>query len=345
MALGGCVAGSAPPLPAPVAAAGSPAPVSPLAPATSPAPNPLAPAGSPTRPPNPASVRANELGLVPVLMYHQVVPKPKGVYDRTPADFRAELERLAREGYVPVTADAYARGELDVPAGRHPVVLTFDDSTSSQLTLDQDGEPLPDTAVGVLLDVARQRPGFPAVATFFVNGDPFSEPGGQRTLRWLQTHGFEVANHTLTHANLRQLPPAQVQRELAADVAAIREAVPEAPVRTLALPFGVWPRDRALAVQGASGGTSYEHRGVFLVGPNPAPSPYAARFEPHAIPRVRSQAGTGPEASFGSTAWLDKLAKSPGTRYTSDGDPARISFPKDRAAGLDPAYAQRAAAY
>ena len=294
---------------------------------------------------DPASVRANELGLVPVLMYHQVVPRPKGVYDRTPAEFRKELERLAREDYVPVTAEAYVRGELDVPAGRHPVVLTFDDSTSSQLALGPDGEPRPDTAVGILLDVARRHPDFRPVATFFVNGDPFSEPGGGRTLRWLHEHGFELGNHTLTHANLRRLSSSQVQQELAADIAAIRKAVPATQVSTLALPFGVWPRDRGLAVNGASGGTAYEHHGVFLVGSHPAPSPYAARFAPGAIPRVRSQGTTGREASFGSSAWLDKLAKSPGTRYTSDGDPARISFSKDRASGLAPAYVQQAAPY
>ena len=195
-------------------------------------------------------MRANELGLVPVLMYHQVVPRPKGVYDRTPAEFRKELERLAREDYVPVTAEAYVRGELDVPAGRHPVVLTFDDSTSSQLALGPDGEPRPDTAVGILLDIARRHPDFRPVATFFVNGDPFSEPGGGRTLRWLHEHGFELGNHTLTHANLRRLSSSQVQQELAADIAAIRKAVPAAQVSTLALPFGVWPRDRGLAVKG-----------------------------------------------------------------------------------------------
>src|SRR5262245_21711020 len=85
---------------------------------------PPAPAPAPV---DPAQVQANELGRIPVLMYHRVVGTPASVYDRTPDDFRAELERLARENYVPVTTADLAAGRIDIPAGTHPVVLTFDD--------------------------------------------------------------------------------------------------------------------------------------------------------------------------------------------------------------------------
>ena len=97
-------------------------------------------------------------------MYHQITPSPASVYDRTPDDFRAELQRLARENYVPVTADEYATGHIDIPAGTHPVVLTLDDGSSSQFSLDASGKPAPDTAVGILLDTASQHPGFRPVA-------------------------------------------------------------------------------------------------------------------------------------------------------------------------------------
>jgi hypothetical protein len=40
---------------------------------------------------DPAAVGANELGVVPVLMYHRLVPNPASVYDRTPEDFRAAV--------------------------------------------------------------------------------------------------------------------------------------------------------------------------------------------------------------------------------------------------------------
>jgi hypothetical protein len=65
---------------------------------------PGSPSASPTTPPpDPASVHANEIGVIPVLMHHRLVSKVDSEYDMTPAYFAAELERLQREGYYPVT--------------------------------------------------------------------------------------------------------------------------------------------------------------------------------------------------------------------------------------------------
>lgn len=284
----------------------------------------------PKPPPDPAKVDADELGAVPVLMYHQIVPDPKSVYDRTPKDFRAELERLASEGYVPVTAGRFSTGRIDVPAGAHPVVLTFDDSTVSQLALDAGGEPNQDTAVAILRDVAEEHPGFRPVATFFVNGDPFAEPGGHETLQWLHENGFEIGNHTLRHTTLGTVGATEVQRAIARNQQAITEAVPDASVVSLALPNGSMPDDEQLAVHGSSGGVDYRHEGVYLVGARPAPSPFSAAFDPAAIPRIRSQGANGPDAKFTSTAWLNKLEDGTVARYTSDGDPDTISFPASK---------------
>ena len=312
--------------------------------ASLPAAAPRSPA-APAAAKDPASVRANELGAVPVLMYHQLSDHPSSVYDRTPADFRAELERLAREGYVPITAAEFTSGRIDIPAGTHPVVLTFDDSTNSQVRLGADGKPAPDSALGILVDVARRHPGFRATATFFVNGDPFSVTGSKKSLTWLTTHGFEIGNHTLDHANLRTLDSAEVQHEIASDLEGIRRTVPGATVVSLALPFGAMPRPGSLAVRGQSEGVSYEHRGVYLVGANPSPSPFAASFDAAAIPRIRSEGATGEEAEFGSTAWLDKLAQNPANRYTSDGDPSTIAFPGSEESRLSTAYRKQARPY
>ena len=43
-----------------------------------------------------AAVKANELGQIPVLMFHRIVPKPQTTDDRTPAQFRADPERLVQ---------------------------------------------------------------------------------------------------------------------------------------------------------------------------------------------------------------------------------------------------------
>ncbi|WP_425837691.1 polysaccharide deacetylase family protein [Streptomyces fractus] len=276
-------------------------------------------------------MRANELGAVPVLMYHQIVEHPKSAYDRTPKDLRAELERLVREKYVPVTAADYETGNIDIPAGTHPVVLTFDDSTDSQLRLSADGRPTDDCAVGVLRAVARAHPEFKARATLFVNGDAFAATGQKKALTWLKKNGFEIGNHTLDHANLAQSGTAKARDQIAEGQKSIVRDVPGTDVRSLALPYGIQPEPAKLALTGSASGTTYKNRGVYLVGANPAPSPYADSFDPAAIPRIRSAPAKGKDANYSSTHWLDQLAAGKIARYTSDGDPDHISYPKDTA--------------
>ncbi|MDI3409389.1 polysaccharide deacetylase family protein [Streptomyces cavernicola] len=286
----------------------------------------------PAKPPAPEKVGANELAAVPVLMYHQIVEKPSSVYDRTPEAFRAELERLAREKYVPVTAGDYAAGTMDIPAGTHPVVLTFDDSTDSQLRLGADGEPVDDCAVGILREVAREHPDFKARATFFVNGGAFSATGHKTALAWLHENGFEIGNHTRDHADLAGSGADGARRQIAEGQESILRDVPGAEVASLALPFGIQPAPASVALSGSAGGTAYENRGVYLVGAGPAPSPYAASFDPAGIPRIRSAPLKGQDAQYGSAHWLDQLADGAVARYTSDGDPDRVSYPKDTSA-------------
>jgi peptidoglycan/xylan/chitin deacetylase (PgdA/CDA1 family) len=263
------------------------------------------------------------------------------VYDRDPDQFRAELRRLATEGYAPVTVAEFAAGEIDIPAGAHPVVLTFDDGDPSQFALGADGEPAPDTAVGILLQVAAEHPGFRPVASLYVNADPF----GGAAMTWLRDHGFEIGNHTLTHANLAQLDGAAVQHEIAQGQRAIEQAVPGYRVSSLALPFGVAPEEAALALRGTAAGVAYDYRCVLLVGAEPSPSPFAANFDPLNVPRIRSQGPGGEDARYGSAVRLDELAADPRRRYTSDGRADRISHP--RAGGTVPAdrFAGQAVGY
>ncbi|MGW1741924.1 polysaccharide deacetylase family protein [Nocardia sp. NPDC001965] len=312
----------------PEAAPPQPAPVAPAPPAVTTPP-----------PPDPAAVGADELGRVPILMYHQLSAQPAGEYDQTPAEFRAELDRLRREGYRPITAAQYAAGTVDIPAGTHPVVLTFDDSTTSQLRFTADGVPAPDCAVAVLEEFAARHPDFRARATFYVTDDPFG--GDPRALPWLARHGYEIGAHTATHQDLGSLDAGGVQRELAQNVRAIGAAAPGTAVTTMALPLGSSPADPGLALAGAWGGTPYRFGAVMLVGANPAPSPFGA-VDPGAVPRIRSGLGRVP---FDSAYWLDELAANPGGRFTSDGDPDRISFPRASAGELGPRWAGRAAPY
>jgi len=291
---------------------------------------------STTAPVDPAAVKANELGVVPVLMYHRLSATPKDEYERTPDDFRAELGRLYDSGYTPVLARDLVSGRLDVPAGKSPVVLTFDDTTVSQYRLHPDGTVAPDTAIGILLDFASTHPGFTPVATMFVNGNPFKAGAGKAELQDLVRRGFELGAHTRTHQNLGLADPEAVQRELVEGLRVISNAVPDAKVVTMALPFGAHAKNRALEREGTWDGQSYSFNAVLLVGSGPSPSPFGAAFDPLNVPRIRSSASDPLKPNYGSAFWLDTLDKHPERRYVSDGDPDRVSFPAAEQSKLGP---------
>ncbi|MFC6082872.1 polysaccharide deacetylase family protein [Sphaerisporangium aureirubrum] len=275
-------------------------------------------------------VGANELGLVPVIMYHRILRKRIANIDRTPGQLRAELENLAKGGYVPVTAAEFAAGKIDIPAGAHPVVLTFDDGNPSHFALGADGLPVPDTAVRIILEVAQRYPAFRPVATFWVNRDPFGSPDrpGQRAaVQWLTHHGFEVANHTYGHPDLRRLTKKRVSEAIVRQQRLLK-SLGAPPSKTFALPYGSRPRKRSVSHEGSWDGTKYHFDAVFLAGAEPSVSPYAKSFDRFDIPRIQSNGKKGECRKWCSQHWLEWLDAHPRERYTSDGDPGHISMPQ-----------------
>jgi len=189
-------------------------------------------------PPDPATVHANELGLVPILMHHRIVEQVDSEFDMTPAYFRAELQRLYRENYHPVRTLDLVRRTFTVPAGKTPVVLTFDDGSPGQFGYRPDGTINPECGVGILLDFHAAHRDFPAVASFYINRDPFGTTTAQdaaRALADLHTRGFEIGNHTYDHANLSTLSAEQVQAEFARLAQLVTAAVPGLNPHTMAL--------------------------------------------------------------------------------------------------------------
>src|SRR5699024_6454243 len=110
---------------------------------------------------------------------------------------------------------------IDIPAGKHPVVLSFDDGTSDQfrfelddngdLVTDDNGDPVldPDTAVGILEAFYQEHPDFgrgghfaPLIFNGFANPDTAQEPYFEQKLHWLTDRGYEVGNHTRGHDDL-----------------------------------------------------------------------------------------------------------------------------------------------
>ncbi len=292
---------------------------------------------------DPASVKANELAAIPVMMYHQVKAEVCSacVYDQTPAEFKAELERLHKAGFVPITTAQMVAGEIDIPAGKHPVVLTFDDSSASQIQIGPDGKPTADSAVGIMEAFEAENPDFPAIGSFYVNGTSFTDP---KALPWLVENGYEVGVHTVNHANLKQSSESTVQKEIANNIADIKAQAPDAKVNTIALPFGIAPANPQLLRAGEFEGKSYTLDAALLVGSNPAKSVFDADFDPYKIARIRSGPKNKP-VETDSTYWLDQFDDGKWAAYTSDGDPNKISYPSTTSKKLGSKWADKANPY
>ncbi|TMR20021.1 polysaccharide deacetylase [Nonomuraea turkmeniaca] len=285
-----------------------------------------------------AKVKANELGQIPVLMFHRIVEKPATTDDRSPQQFRADLERLVKEDYVPITAAEMVAGKIDIPAGKHPVVLTFDDSSPSQLTLNEMGTPQKDTAVAIMQDVAAKHPGFRPVATFYVTRDMFGKTGREeqaQMLMWLKDNGFEIGNHTRDHFDLRTRSHKEVEEQIGTIGQQITSLSYVKPT-TIALPYGNQPRKKDWAMRGKH----YNHQGAFLAGYTPAPAPFSKAFDAAGIPRIKAMEKKGDCSQFCSHAWLDWLKNNPDMRYTSDGDVSTVAYPKFKAPYLRKTFAK-----
>jgi len=293
--------------------------------------------------PSPASARVdvsgrapNELGRVLILEYHRIW-NPDGPWQRSTAGFRRDLERLYAAGFRSVSLHDVLANRIDLPLGASPVVFTFDDSYVSQLWFTADGTPAADSAVGIMQRFAADHPDFGLHGVFYVTWNTlFGGPGAQRTdrLRFLVDHGFELGNHTLSHADLSRGTPASVQRELGQEQAFVRQALGGYDMQTMALPYGNWPRDRTLAQAGTDGTAAYRFQAILQVGSEPAPAPASAAFNPLILPRV--QAG---EQLL--SYWLTWFDQHPDDRYVSDGDPACVAYPARLSARLRADAAQR----
>ncbi|CAA9487131.1 MAG: hypothetical protein AVDCRST_MAG65-1801 [uncultured Solirubrobacteraceae bacterium] len=288
------------------------------------------------------AARADETGRVMVLEYHRIGGDPDFAPEWTISarEFRAELEYLRSHDYHPINLRDFVRNEIDAPAGKTPVVLTFDDSSDSQFTLiRRDGEwvPDPDGAVGVLADFHARHPDWPLRGTWFVlpKADPPNDFFGQprlvrRKLEYLTGHGMEIGSHTLYHADLATVGPEEVRRQLALSIVEIRRHLPGYEVTMLGVPFGQYPSDVGLLRSGEWEGNAYAFEAAVEVAGGPSLPPGARGFDPMRIPRV--QTGTGPEQS---RSVFRAFERRPRARYRSDGNPDTIAFPKGHASRLD----------
>ncbi len=281
----------------------------------------------PTRPPvsieELQKAKVNEAGVVPILEYHDVLPKERSMV-RSIDNFKHDLQRLYDEGYRPVLLRSVLDNKIDLPMGMAPVVFTFDDARNSQFRYLPNGDIDPACVIGIWQAFAKTHPDFPIKATFYVLPDVgfCGTDTAVKKMKALLTLGCEIGNHTVSHRALSKLSDAEVQKELGDCVAKIEKLAPGTKVDTVALPMGISPKNRKLLAAGTGNGQAYANRAVLLVGANPAPAPISKRFNPMRLPRIQAC-----EQDSGSTFWLDRIKHGEMGRYVSDGDPNTTTIP------------------
>lgn len=189
-------------------------------------------------------------GCIPILMYHQVAPRPLPVlrkYVVTPKAFAAHMKWLAMTGYVPITLDtliAHRTGRCPLPS--RPIVITFDDGFQDCV----------EYAVPIL-----QTLGFTAIF-YLVAGLVgktsrwlLPERGIELPLmdwtaaRRLEAAGFQCGSHTMNHLHLAEVPAAVCRNELLSSRYVLEDHLGHE-VRHLAYPFGSFnERVRDLAAE------------------------------------------------------------------------------------------------
>jgi peptidoglycan/xylan/chitin deacetylase (PgdA/CDA1 family) len=256
---------------------------------------------------------ANQTGKIPVLEYHVIGGEKNGLYSRTVASYRNDLEEAYKLGYRPITvAQMLDKDFKNVPAGMSPVVVVFDDASDSQFRyLEQGGKLVvdPTSGLGIWEEFARTHPGWKGGAVFcMLNGGAAGHNffgdnpkfNGQKRewrfpkVKYLADQGHELCDHTLWHAKLSQYPDNVVQEQIARNAMGIDSAVPGYKIRTMALPYGLWPKNRPLAWQGSwtdpktGQAHPYKFDAVLEVAGGPNESPYDPKFDPHSINRIEA---------------------------------------------------------
>jgi len=283
----------------------------------------------------------NEMGRIMVLEYH-LIGDHNGTYSRERGQFRKDLELLYDRGYRPVNMSDVLDKKLNLAKGLSPVVFVLDDASPEQFRyIEKNGnlEIDPTSGIGIWLDFQKTHPDWPNKAVFcLLSGAAaghnfFGDRGVQgqksawrfRKVKWLADNGFELCDHTLWHAQLSKYPDAFVQEQIARNAMAIDSAVPGYRIRSMALPQGLWPKNRALATKGSwtdpkTGKTvTYSWPVVFEVTGGPMRSPYDPAFNPGSTPRIQV-IGDAIENN------INRLERA-GNMYVSDGNPSVVARP------------------
>lgn len=277
------------------------------------------------------SLKPNEIGEIIILMYHGIANE-ETTWQRTPDNFRKDLEYMYQNGYRMISLNDYAKGIINTEAGCTPIILTFDDGRQNNFDItENNGEYVinPDCAIGILEEFKKKYPDFNVTASFFLTSNIFGqEKYKEYKLKWLIDNRYDVGNHTFSHKEMAKQNKDVIQAELGSINNIINSYLPDYVVETVALPKGSNPKLEYVsdAMEGEYEGKKYKNIAVLDVGWRPAYSPFDTCNDFTCIYRV-----TASEMNVdgcGMYDYFEQFKDNKREKFISDGNPEVVTIPK-----------------
>lgn len=278
--------------------------------------------------------KVNELGRVPIMMYHGIIDTTetkyvggnvdKDGYNRTVDAFRNDLEFYYQNGYRMIRLTDYVNGRIDVELGYSPVILTFDDGNKNNFNVlgrNSDGslQINPNCAVGILESFKKKYPDFNVTATFFVMNGLFNQSEyNEEIMKWLVNNGYDIGSHTTNHADFTTIGINKTQEVVGKMYEKLDGILGDKYVKIIALPYGS-PYKKThdnypYIIKGEYNNYSYETEALLRVGWESEVSPFNKSFDKYFLKRCRAYDNNGKE--FDIEMVFKNLEKN---RYISDG--------------------------
>lgn len=287
--------------------------------------------------------KVNELGKVPIMMYHGIVDTnenkytggnvDKDGYNRTSSAFREDLEFFYKSGYRMVRLYDYVNGIIETKLGYSPLILTFDDGNQNNFNVigrDKDGNLKidPNCAVGILEEYKKKYPDFNVTATFFLMNGLFNQKEyNEEIMKWLVEHNYDIGNHTTIHANFTEIGINKTQEVVGSMYKKLESILKDKYVPIIALPYGSpykkTHQNYPYIIKGEYNGYKYETIAALRVGWDSEVSPFDKNFDKTFLKRCRAYDNNGKE--FDIQMVFKNLET---TRYISDGNKDTITIKK-----------------
>ncbi|WP_290774064.1 polysaccharide deacetylase family protein [Anaerofustis sp.] len=288
-------------------------------------------------------IKPNEAGDILIIMYHSIDDKAKHYpWHRNKKEFREDLEYMYKNNYVLISMKEYLSNDIDIPTGKTPVLLTFDDGLRSCYSLikNKEGKLVVnnDTLIGILEEFKAEHPDFGTGGVLYVTNNPFdydayydnkSMGNYEDKFRVLKNLGYEIGNHTYNHYDMNNLSKSEITSEIGKVNNIIYKHTDKDKTVFLAYPYGSKPQKGNMqsVKAGEYKGISYNIQSAVLAAPEPPyfTNPIKKDFDPYFISRTIASNGQHMDMYW----FFDYYKKHPREKYISDGDKRVLTIPKN----------------